>query len=214
MINYAVLHFCPSPKKHIYMHDELLLCSWRLTMSEEGALSVRFREPKTFCEEEELVEKSVPSSTKYKNKWALSVFGEWQFARTIKVLVLHPGDLFKDYDLHRVATVSTGIEKMDALSLNYWLSKFRMEVAKKNGERYPAKTIYGIVCGIRRHLEEKNGAEALNPLDYSDRRFTLFRRALDAEMKDATREGLHIGNMFGMKDPVPKRAPFKCALQV
>ena len=51
MINYAVLHFCPSPKKHVYMHDELLLCSWRPTMSEEGALSVRFREPKT--EEEE-----------------------------------------------------------------------------------------------------------------------------------------------------------------
>ena len=49
-------------------------------MSEEGALPVRFREPKTFCEEE-LVEKAVPSSTKYKNKWALSVFGEWQFAR-------------------------------------------------------------------------------------------------------------------------------------
>ena len=42
-----------------------------------------------------------------------------------------------------------------------WLSKFVMEVAKKTGERYPAKTIYGMVCGIRRHLEEKNGAEAL-----------------------------------------------------
>ena len=114
MINYAVLHFCSSPK-----NDELLLCSWRLTMS-EGALSVRFREPKTFCEEEELVEKTVPSSTKYKNKWALSVFGEWQFARTIKVPILDPGGLFKDYDLHKVVTVSTGIEEMDALSLNYW----------------------------------------------------------------------------------------------
>ena len=92
------------------MHDELLLYSWRPTMSEEGALSVRFREPKTFCEEEELVEKAVPSSTK--NKWALSVFGEWQFARTIKVPVLDPGGLFKDYDLHKVATLSTGIEEM------------------------------------------------------------------------------------------------------
>ena len=130
------------------MHDELLLCRWRLTVSEEGALSVRFREPKTFCEEEELVEKAAPSSTKYKNKWALSVFDEWQFARTIKVPVLDAGGLFKDYDLHKVATVSTGIEEMDALSLNYWLSKFVMKVAKKTGERYPAKTIYGIVCGI------------------------------------------------------------------
>ena len=127
MINYAVLHFCPSPKKHVYMHDELTMSE--LTMSEEGALSVRFREPKTFCEEEEIVEKAVHSSTTYKNKWALSVFGESQFARTIKVPVLDPGGLFKDYDLHKVATVSTGIEEMDALSLNYWLSKFVMEVA-------------------------------------------------------------------------------------
>ena len=108
----------PLTEKTNYMHDELLLCSWRPTMSEEGALSVRFREPKTFCEEE-LVEKAVPSSTKYKNKWALSVFGEWQFARTKKVPVLDPGGVFKDYDSHKVATLSTGIEEMDALSLNY-----------------------------------------------------------------------------------------------
>ena len=112
------------------MHDELL----RPTMSEEGVLSVRFREPKTFYEEEELVEKAVPSSTKYKNKWALSVVGEWQFARTIKVPVLDPGGVFKDFDLHKVATLSTGIEEMDALSLNYWLRKFVMDVAKKTGE--------------------------------------------------------------------------------
>ena len=75
-------------------------------------MSVSFRELKTFCEEEELVEKAVPSSTKYKNKWVLSVFGEWQFPRTIKVPVLDPGGLFKDYDLHMVATLSTGIDEM------------------------------------------------------------------------------------------------------
>ena len=82
------------------------------------------------------MEKAVPSSTKYKNKWALSVFGEWQFARTIKEPVLDPGGVrvSKDYDFHKVATLSTGIEEMDALSLNYWLSKFVMEVAKKTVE--------------------------------------------------------------------------------
>ena len=48
--------------------------------------------------------------------------------------VLDPGGLFKDFDLHKVTTVSTGIEEMDALSLNYWLSKFVIEVAKKTGE--------------------------------------------------------------------------------
>ena len=39
--------------------------------------------------------------------------------------------LFKGCDLHKVAQLSTGIEEMDAVTLNYWLSKFVMKVAKK-----------------------------------------------------------------------------------
>ena len=117
-------------------------------------------------EEKNLAEKAVPS-TKYKNKWSVSTFSEWQLSQTIKGPVLNPRSLFKSYDFPKVATLYSGIEEMDASSLNYWLSKFVMEVAKKSGERYPAKTIYGIICGIWRHLEEKNGAKALNPLDNS-----------------------------------------------
>ena len=59
---------------------------------------------------------------------------------------------------------SVYIAAMDVLSLNYWLSKFVMEVAKKSGERYPPKSVYGIICSLKRHLEERNGSEALNPL--------------------------------------------------
>jgi len=60
---------------------------------------------------------------------------------------------------------------MDALSLNYWLSKFVMEEAKKSGERYPSTTVYGIVGGIRRrYLAEKNAAEGSNPLDNCDKK--------------------------------------------
>ena len=54
--------------------------------------------------------------------------------------------------------------------LNYWLSKFVQEVANSEGKVYPARTLYGIVCGIRRHLEETVGSEALNPLDALDKR--------------------------------------------
>ena len=45
-----------------------------------------------------------------------------------------------------------------------------MEVAKKSGERYLPKTVYGIICVLKRYLEDKNGSEALNPLDASDKR--------------------------------------------
>ena len=53
---------------------------------------------------------------------------------------------------------------MNAVTLNYWLGKFVMEVTKTSGKGYPPKTVYRIICGIPRYLEE-NGAEALNPLD-------------------------------------------------
>ena len=45
---------------------------------------------------------------------------------------------------------------MDALGLTYWLTKFIQEVAKPSKERYPAKTLYQIVCGkIRRFIKEE-----------------------------------------------------------
>jgi len=115
------------------------------------------------------VNDAVPASTRYENKWAVSIFAEWQRLREVKVPVLDCGGLFKDYDLHKVTALSADIAGMDALSLNYWLSKF-VEVAKKSGGRYPPKTVYGIICALERYLEEKNGSEALNPLDAGDKR--------------------------------------------
>ena len=113
-------------------------------MREDG--EARFREPKTVYDDRELVEKATPSSTKYKNKWAVTIFGEWQISRSVIVLVLDPGGLFRGYDLHKGAQLSSSIEEMDEVTLIYWHSKFVMEVAKKSGERYPPKTVYRIVC--------------------------------------------------------------------
>ena len=132
--------------------------------------SERFRIPKTSVQENVLVNDAVPGSTKYKNKWVVSIFAEWQRLREVQVPVLDCGGLFKDYHLHKVTTLSADIAGMDVLSLNYWLSKLVMEVAKKSGGRYPPKTVYGIICALKRYLEEKNGSEALNPLDASDKR--------------------------------------------
>ena len=138
--------------------------------------SERFRVPKTSSEETGLVNDTVPPSTKYKNKWAVNIFAEWQSLREVKVPVLDCGGVFKDYELHKVCALSADIAAMDVLSLNSWLSKFVMEVAKKSGERYPPKSVYGIICSLKRHLEERNGSEALNPLNASDKRYlTTFK---------------------------------------
>ena len=38
--------------------------------------------------------------------------------------VLDSGVVFKEYELHKVQALSAHIAEMDALSLNYWVSKF------------------------------------------------------------------------------------------
>ena len=45
----------------------------------------RFRLPKSASEEQARADEAVPSSTKYKNKWALKIFREWQQQREMKV---------------------------------------------------------------------------------------------------------------------------------
>ena len=46
-----------------------------------------------------------------------------------------------------------------------WPSKFVQEVANSEAKVYPIRTLYGIICGIRRDLEETVGSEALRWLE-------------------------------------------------
>ena len=130
----------------------------------------RFRQPKSDEDEERCVLNAIPKSTRYKNKWAARIFEEWGKARFPKVATLEPGGLFKEYDLHKVQSLEIPLLQMDALSVNYWLTKFVEEVAKPSKERYPPKTLYQIVCGLRRFMEENNEKLDFNPLDASDKR--------------------------------------------
>ena len=47
--------------------------------------SERFRVPKTSFQENALVNDTVPASTKYKIKWAGSIFAKWQRLKEVKV---------------------------------------------------------------------------------------------------------------------------------
>ena len=77
--------------------------------------------------------------------------------------MLDCGGLFKEYDLHKVTAMSADIARMDALSLNYWLSKFVMEVAVE--DTLPPKTVYVIIYALKRYLEVKMDPKLLIPLD-------------------------------------------------
>ena len=133
--------------------------------------------------------------------------------RSVKFPIVEIGGVFKEYELDKVQPLTRPITEMDALTLNYWLSKFVQEVAKCSKDPYPPKTLYQIVCGIRRFVVEKSPAIEFNPLDSSDKRcvdwrywrgglfdilklkeiasnfslflirFAIFRRILDAEWR-------------------------------
>ena len=69
--------------------------------------------------------------------------------------------MFKDDIFHRVQSLEEKLENLDSLSLNYWVAKFVQEVAYKNGGRYPPCSLYGIVLGLKQHLEDLNAVNAL-----------------------------------------------------
>ena len=50
----------------------------------------------------------------------------------------------------KTKVLTESIENMNAKSINYWLWKFVQEVADKSGGRYPSRTLYNIICGLKR----------------------------------------------------------------
>ena len=77
--------------------------------------------------------------------------------------------------------------------LDYWLSKFVLEARRLDGQPYPPRTMYGIVCSIMRYVRE------LRPQInfFKDADFAGFQKTMDGEMKRLRSLGL------GVK---PKRA--------
>ena len=121
--------------------EAILTCACERWMPVHVAKS-RFRIPRTDEEESALVSETRPKSRKYKNKWAVEIFGEWQRTRTFKFPDLEVGS---DLDFHLVCNVEDNTEDMNALSLNYWLAKLAEELAnKKGGHEYMHKEVTSV----------------------------------------------------------------------
>ena len=63
-------------------------------------------------------------------------------------------------DLQNLQNLDTHLCSMTARTLNFWLIKFVQEVCDKDGEPYPGRTVYQIICSLKQHLEENGRAEA------------------------------------------------------
>ena len=123
-----------------------------------------FRKPKNAEEERNLI----PKSTRAVTKWSVKIFLEWQNGRKNKNPAIEPCAFTTDKS--KVQRLDTDIATMTAESLNFWLIKFVEELCKENGERYPARSLYSIVCGIQRFLEDVNGVDAVRIMDKNEHR--------------------------------------------
>ena len=55
----------------------------------------RFCILKTIKEDELCVERAVPKSTRYKNKWAVGIFEDWQRVQSVKFPIVEVGGVLK-----------------------------------------------------------------------------------------------------------------------
>ena len=134
-----------------------------------ASCSRAFRKPKNVEEERNLIENAIPKSTRAETKWSVKVLVEWQNGRENKNPAIEPCAFTTDKS--KVQRLDT--DNATAESLNFWLIKFVEELCKENGERYPARSLYSIVCGIQRFLEDVNGVDAVRIMDKNEHRFVI-----------------------------------------
>ena len=85
---------------------------------------------------------------------------------------------------HRCMMTGTSVPsfmQLDRQDLQYWITRFILEVRKKDGMEYPPNTLHHIVCGLMHHLRQDCGKPDID--FFKDTAFADFRSSLDAEMK-------------------------------
>ena len=131
----------------------------------------RFAMPKSDKEIASAKQNAVPQNTSKINNWCVAIWEEWTTARR-NMYVEYPPPLLQ-----------CSLEQ-----LNNWLSRFALEVRRKDGEPYPPSTLYSIVCGLQRHIREVNPTISF----FNNPELDDFKKILDGEMKRLRSLGLGV----------------------
>ncbi|KXJ06379.1 hypothetical protein AC249_AIPGENE23163 [Exaiptasia diaphana] len=143
----------------------------------------RFRKARTTEEEKEMLEKAIPKSTRYKNTWAFKLFEDWKSERANKTAILEASSV--NSKLEELENLDQDFILMKPKSLNFWVGKFIQEVTSKDGKRFPGATLYQIVAGLKRFLEEHNRND-VNMLDKQKPEVYAREDALESQTLEST----------------------------
>ena len=78
----------------------------------------------------------------------------------------------------------------NAKDISFWLQKFIMGTRKKNGEKYPPKTLYFILCGLNRYIKEQKEVTLINIFNKNDPNFNQLCKTCDALFQELRAEGV------------------------
>ena len=119
----------------------------------------------------------VPKNTTITTTWAHSIRSAWCKARNIEKLVA----------------------KMSLEEIDKYLSHFVFDARRQDGNSYPPKTLYLLVCGLQRFLRE-SGRPEVAFFDKKQPVFDRSRKALDARMKQLAMQG--VGTVTKSSEPL------------
>ena len=120
-----------------------------------------------------------PENTKVNTRWATKNFRDWQTDYNCR----HPSDPCPDDILLSDSTSN----------LAKWLQIYAVSTRKKNGEKYPAKTVYLLLCGLQRYMKE-NKKHPFNIFDRDHPDFKLVVCTCDNYFRELRDEGVGAGS--------------------
>lgn len=139
-------------------------------------LGEKFHPPKADDELKHAINDAVPASTNKKTEWACNLFEKWR---------QHRNNLAAFQT--NLSNIGVPLAEMSDDELNYCISRFIWEVKKQDCTDFPPQTLYEIVCGLQRKLQQ------VRPIGinfFNDALFKELRESLDAVMKSRTAQGL------------------------
>ena len=106
---------------------------------------------------------AIPTSTKKDTAWCFNIWRDWSVANSTDAY-----------------NISQDITTLCPEKLMRYISRFILEVRKKDGTEYPPNTLYHIICGLMRHLRQ-NGMPDVD--FFKEKAYADLRTTLDAEIK-------------------------------
>ena len=134
--------------------------------------SQRFADPLSPSKMQTICEGFVPKNTQKATDWARRVFDEWRINRNKRSDEKCP---------------STLLVSPDVRALNYWLSRFVLEVRRADGEPYPASSLVNILSGLYRYSKKCSPA-CPNFMDRRDATFRDLNGAMQVKFRSSERK--------------------------